>query len=438
LKGFGIFMLGVLMPVLAYALWNMERLPVAFRWTMASLLVGGAYAVTASMYFFGPHLPPAVAMPNWTTFSPPKGGYSISMPGPTIVDTEHVVGLDFTKHSARVKPNQMFIVAYADATPGRTNWSTPEHAFAFGRRYLSSEYPKSFNYGGEQQIKLQDEFSGVELSLNTGSGRSYSVMTVRMYLVGNRLYILIVSEMIGNNGQRFFDSFRVDAARTALPSPQNWPGLVAYWSFDEGVGAWVKEERTFQLSPMNDCQWTTGRHGKGVQMIGGFNSHIQYGERLALDFKDKAPFTFAGWCKTDPGSEGVLVSQRHSTNPSAILNIAVRNGRLTAEVHQDGQVGNAVRFTSNALVADGEWHHFALTREPSSVNLYVDGVREGRSSEAGGLGPITTNLRAFGCDLVEQQVGFNVADYRGSLDEICIFNRALSDDEIKQLAGKKR
>jgi hypothetical protein len=206
LKGFGIFMLAVLGPLLAYALWHMERLRVGVRWTGASLLVAGAYLLSLSMYWFGP---PMAATAKWHTYRPPDGSYTISMPAPPVLETEDFIGgVNVFSRTARVKPNQTFIVAHADLRGLFLHPAAQESALGQVRNYLRNKYPYSW-ISNEQPIHL-DGYPGKELSVVPGSGKSHRLMTVRAYLVGNRLYILIVDDTIGVNGTKFLNSFRPD------------------------------------------------------------------------------------------------------------------------------------------------------------------------------------------------------------------------------------
>src|SRR5262249_44395989 len=191
--------------------WQIERLPVKARWVGASLVVGGVFLFTGMMYYFGPNLPPAAAYANWSKYTSGDGRWSIQMPAPPIVDHSTESGINFTKHAARVKPNRLFVVADADVsvvTTGRHG--DTESAFACGRRYITAEFPNAYPYGTEQVINL-DDFPGKEVTYNAynaSRGRTYASMTVRMYVVDNRLYILIVSETEGNNGRKFLESFK--------------------------------------------------------------------------------------------------------------------------------------------------------------------------------------------------------------------------------------
>jgi len=74
--------------------------------------------------------------------------------------------------------------------------------------------------------------------------------------------------------------------------------------------------------------------------------------------------------------------------------------------------------------ADGEWHHVALTWTREEVCLYLDGKQEGPpASLSGGIEPESDPNR------------FNFGSYGDPslIDEVALYNRALSPEEIKTL-----
>ena len=115
-------------------------------------------------------------------------------------------------------------------------------------------------------------------------------------------------------------------------------------------------------------------------------------------------------------------------------------GWLNAEIHRDGNNRlNVAQLNSKVNIADGKWHHFALLRDGQGhVYLYVDGALRDSNPDPAAKGPITTTLRALGCDLYQRQFGGFSPAFQGSIDEFCIFHRKLNDDEIDKLAGKAR
>lgn len=94
---------------------------------------------------------------------------------------------------------------------------------------------------------------------------------------------------------------------------------------------------------------------------------------------------------------------------------------------------SAGSISSNRALDDGQWHHVAATYDGKTLCFYIDGVGRGRVSRNPG------SLKKTGWDLC---IGNSVVDYGtgeflaydGMIDEVRIYNRALSAAEIKILA----
>jgi hypothetical protein len=436
LKGFGIVMFGLLGPLLVYWLWHMERLRIGARWAGAGVLVGGAFFSTALMYFFGPDLPPAAAYASWRTFAPPGARCSVDMPAtPRDYPPEISPELTVTRSIARVKPNQTFILAYADLQQWQRNTTT---AFQIGRRYVLGESKNGWTVG--EQPRNLDEYPGIEFTVDAGRGRA--LMMARLILVGSRLYILMAKEAEWPNGDTFLKSFRVDAPKRAalLPRPLDIQGLIAYWSFDEVQGDQVKEDTgAVGMLPLNGCKPGSGALKGGLHLPGG-NAYFDYGKSRDLNFAAGDPFTFAGWFKTQ-AQDGVLVSQRNS-NPGdqgTIIELSLEQGRLGALICPDRKgpgIRNPASLQAHQDASDGEWHHFALVRDGNHVALHFDGTEEFQLDWPDVQEAITTDTRALGCDQITRANNPLQSNFQGNIDEFCVFRRALAANEIRRLAGK--
>jgi hypothetical protein len=80
------------------------------------------------------------------------------------------------------------------------------------------------------------------------------------------------------------------------------------------------------------------------------------------------------------------------------------------------------------FIADGRWHHIALVVDGASGRLYVDGLLRATMAWLGPAGATTT--------LEPLQFGryYNYQEaMKGQMDEIALWNRALSEAEINQL-----
>lgn len=238
----------------------------------------------------------------------------------------------------------------------------------------------------------------------------------------------------------------VATTSTRVPGPGQPPpatdfqGLLAYWSLDEGKGMRASDSSgKNNHGTVHGASWTPGIRGTALH-FNGPPDYVDYGDAPGLNFQANKPFTFAGWFKTT-ADLGTLLSQRNAKDggPDIDLHIAARD--LEAVIREDGgEFGNLARVRTSLPVSDGAWHHFALMRRPGGrIDLYLDGRRGASGMGSHAEGAITTNLRALGSERYWVKDGGQRLDrafFRGSLDEVCIFGRALTDDEIRKLAGR--
>ncbi len=150
------------------------------------------------------------------------------------------------------------------------------------------------------------------------------------------------------------------------------------------------------------------------------------------------------WVKSaSPGSAAYLLAK--GAQDCSFASYSFNRAGVAGDLAFDITVGSGtlVRspFAPTGSVFDGNWHHVAGTYDGAFVRLYVDGVEQGAGTATSGsikygLSP-TDNLT------LGRFNGSCTISYAGLLDEIEIFNRALSATEIKaisdaDMAGKCR
>lgn len=224
----------------------------------------------------------------------------------------------------------------------------------------------------------------------------------------------------------------------SLPDPNTIAGLIAHWPLDEGAGTEATDKSANHLkATLKGGEWVDGIKGKALR-FNGVDQYLDLGTSPVLNFAEAAPFSITGWTAAGKAG-GPIFSFRNSKSGSPDIDLQVARGRLKADVRADGNEFATVASLTSKLINDGHWHHFALTRQPNGqIQLYLDGElqdekRGGNSSEA-----ITTDLRALGSERQwVSRPGLGRPYYAGAVDEFCIFNRVLSEDEIRALAGRK-
>ena len=105
--------------------------------------------------------------------------------------------------------------------------------------------------------------------------------------------------------------------------------------------------------------------------------------------------------------------------------------KLTAQIYSTGGTHVSTVTTTNA-VNDGKWHHAVQTISPSTLSLYLDGVLQGSVTTQGGN--VTENdCIIFGADGNNNAVYATPLYLNGYIDDIRIYNRVLTTDEISLL-----
>jgi S1-C subfamily serine protease len=231
-----------------------------------------------------------------------------------------------------------------------------------------------------------------------------------------------------------------------LPPPQaplpatKLPGLLAYWPFDDAK----PDVKVTSLAGKDqdgkavEAEAVEGIRGKALALK-GIDSYFDFSASPLLSYKAGSPFTMAFWVRSQSAS-GTIISQRNSAEDGADLDFLIEAGKLVVTVRQDRALA-AVRVATSFAVNDDRWHHCALTRAGNTVELFVDGSQVQSASAAGLDGPITTDWRFVGRENRWLQAGqqrFLGVDafLDGAVDEFCIFNRVLNEEEICLLAGR--
>ena len=243
-------------------------------------------------------------------------------------------------------------------------------------------------------------------------------------------------EGAGASGMILFDDIRLfpNAGELITPTDPGTNGLAGAWSFDEGSGTTVMDSSgNGRNGTIVDATWEAGRQGSAL-LFNGTSAYVNidgYKGINAVDSVQQA-FTIANWVKTtsDTG-DTEMVTWGASTGTATRLTWRVHEGRVRTE-------HNAGNLRGNTYVNDGEWHHVALVvteganLRPENTRLYVDGAEDSTFS-----GDDDTYQLVAEHDVRIGMSGPQDGRYfPGSLDEVMIYDRALSTAEILWLAGR--
>jgi hypothetical protein len=105
-------------------------------------------------------------------------------------------------------------------------------------------------------------------------------------------------------------------------------------------------------------------------------------------------------------------------------NTTDRRLRFTIE---DGTGSAIINMGASGFVADNQWHHIAAVRQGTTTLVYIDGVQKGSLT--------TSNLKVVSNDQnfkigVQEGASSNSSFFNGEIDDVIIYNKALTAAEI--------
>lgn len=209
-------------------------------------------------------------------------------------------------------------------------------------------------------------------------------------------------------------------------------GMVAWWPLDLSSREKRQDLAGFNNSGtmINDPLQVAGKV-LGALQFDGIDDYVEVADHSELNF-GTGNFSFDAWIKTDAkiGVE-VLVDKRKGYNLG--YSFFLNDGYLSLQLADGSGFFGYTNYASPVFVADGNWHHIAVTVTRSSnqgILFYLDGVSTqfGNPTAHPSTLDNTDNLR-IGRNS-SSTISDPIGTFKGILDEIELFNRALTKEEI--------
>ncbi len=206
-------------------------------------------------------------------------------------------------------------------------------------------------------------------------------------------------------------------------------GLIAYYSFDGDANDYSGNE--YHATPYNSYQFENGIVGdciavEGQGDTGSSGGHVMLPE---LDFGGSTEFTLNLWVKslglTQPDGESCI--NFGVDDETDRLYIMRRHDRVSFAYHE----AEISYYDENYL---GNWIMYSLTcDENGALKAYVNGILVGEENVT--FNGINTSLAALGRHWWSS--GYeNSTRFNGSFDDVRIYNRVLSAEELRMLYGQ--
>jgi hypothetical protein len=225
-----------------------------------------------------------------------------------------------------------------------------------------------------------------------------------------------------------------------------WNGLVGYWpldrqSYDQVTHRFVDKSVEGNHSTGNgdnlgdtfDFEINHYGIGSGATPFDGSSDFINCGNDAIFNFGTDS-FSISFWLKSDPANYDRVIGKQGDPNSYWDCFNSGDDNRMRWRLR--GDAATQVVQSQPEVVFDNEWHHavWIIDRTEDEVVWYFNGVKSATVydiSSLSGLNFDSTSIIRIG----QADVGHNI---RGTLNNVRIYDRVLSEDESMYLYLERR
>ncbi len=197
--------------------------------------------------------------------------------------------------------------------------------------------------------------------------------------------------------------------------------IVGMWLFDEGKGEVTKDSsgNGNDGKLMNGPKWVDGKFGKALEFDGtDDNVEMPNDSGLPSGAQDR---TISAWVKVDSFKNGRVFSYG-AWSPGNAFDL------IEQIEHKFMIIGHTNNYsTTKTNFSTGDWYHIAAVLEGDDLTFYYNGIKDSTQPVQ-----LNTILRKD-----TFRIGNGVGDidqwFDGVIDEVALFNVALTEDDIKSI-----
>lgn len=202
-------------------------------------------------------------------------------------------------------------------------------------------------------------------------------------------------------------------------TPTSTKGLMAAYGFEEGTGTTVNDRVRGNKGTTSGTTWTTsGKYGKAL-VFDGRSSIVTVKDSITLDLT--SAMTLEAWVYPTTTSLGWATIIAKEQTGGIVYDLY---GGSTGGIPFSGvYISGEKILNGTAPLPANTWTHLAATYDGKAQRLYVNGVLVASRAQTGKILASTGALRIGGNGLWGEY-------FTGRIDEVRVYNRALTASEI--------
>lgn len=209
-----------------------------------------------------------------------------------------------------------------------------------------------------------------------------------------------------------------DASETVNATPTGEKGMIANWQFDDNL---MDETENWFDAVYSSTPTFTESHQSGTKALSILSGHL----RLPYQVADMEEMTIALWVNWQTTTNGQRIFD-FSNSVDEYMYLTPYNGSVMRFAIKNGGVEQVVDCKSrlNTRV----WKHLAVTIGNGKITIFVDGEEAASNQISITPADFHPSLNSLGYCMAK-----SVPAFRGYVDDLRIYNYALSADEVKDV-----
>ncbi|MFO8078029.1 MAG: LamG-like jellyroll fold domain-containing protein [Thermoplasmatota archaeon] len=208
--------------------------------------------------------------------------------------------------------------------------------------------------------------------------------------------------------------------------------LVSSWEFNEDAGSIAYDSSDGNDGTIHGATWTTGVSGTALF----FDNQAGQDEYVSIPDDDNLDLTTEGsveaWIKINSYQDYAGIVHKGNQNDFSDEAYTLQfwdNGRTILFGGNDDS-GDSITIESSEELNLDQWYHIVGTWDASSIKLYINGDLE--VDETFSIDAIrnTDGSLQIGAQLTENYSGHGYFGFDGIIDQVALYNTALTADEI--------
>jgi len=197
---------------------------------------------------------------------------------------------------------------------------------------------------------------------------------------------------------------------------------VSYWAFDEGSGTTAYDAAGGYDGTLSGPGWTSSSTAGGALQFDGVNDYVQVD--FAEVYNEPGPLTVSLWFQRQGGTDSFDIMASKWSPAIYEWALLINNNEQKIQWLTNGS--GLVTSEAEDAVMENTWYHVVGLYDGTQQRLYVNGQLADADAQSGDISQAVQPVF----------IGKNNTDgnyFKGLIDEVIVFNRALSEAEITLL-----